>query len=336
MKDIHQSLRFARSRPRVGILRVASPVKEAETITIGSVVFEADINAGVTAGRISVDLSAASSLIAATGTLTLAANAANAETVVIEGQTYTFKTALTASTTANEVLIGAAATDSIDNLIAAINGAAGGGTTYGSLTVANASVTAAAGAGDTMVVTSRIKGTVGNAYATTETLAESGSAWGAATLASGADTSAAEFTTALTTAINANDCGGSAVRIGANEILFIEANGTPNPLATTETLTGSNNAWAAATTYGGENEPLSIPDMCLFSRVPNAAEVALGNLHLQLSFTPTVFLVQVRTTSTGAIRAWDGTVVITDNRLTLAAGTTPLAATETITVFASA
>jgi len=333
MKDIHQSLRFARSRPRIGILRVANPVKEAETVTIGSVIFEADINAGVTSGNISVDLSAASSLIAASGTLTAASNPANDSTVTIGATTYTFKTALTASTTANEVLIGASASDSLDNLIAAVNKASGGGTTYGSDTVANASVTAAAGAGDTVTVTARVKGTAGNSIATTEVSSQL--SFGAATLASGADTSAAEFTTALTAAINANECGGSAVRISANDILFIEANNTANPLATTETLTGSNNAWAAATTYGGENEPLSIPDMCMFSRVPNAAEVALGNLHLQLSFTPTLFIVQVRTTSTGAIRAWDGTVVITDNRLTLAGGTTPLAATETVTVFAA-
>lgn len=121
----------------------------------------------------------------ATGTLTAADVAANNETVVIGGQTYTFKTALTAPTTANEVLLGVSASASLDNLIAAINKAAGGGTTYGSATVANAYVTAAAGAGDTVVLTAIEPGTVGNAIATTETGGDL--SFGASTLTGGID-----------------------------------------------------------------------------------------------------------------------------------------------------
>ena len=62
------------------------------------------------------------------------------DTVVIGGHTYTFVTALTA---ADQVLIGAANTDTANNLAAAVNAGAGAGTTYGSGTVANAYVTAA-------------------------------------------------------------------------------------------------------------------------------------------------------------------------------------------------
>lgn len=62
------------------------------------------------------------------GKLTFSGNALDTETVVIDTKTYTFQTVLT--DVDGNVLIGATAEDSIDNLVAAINLAAGGGTTY--------------------------------------------------------------------------------------------------------------------------------------------------------------------------------------------------------------
>ncbi len=115
----------------------------------------------------------------ATGTLTLTANAAAAQTVTIGSRTYTFVT--TADTAANEVEVGATASDTLDNLIAAINGASGGGTTYGSNTAIHPTVTAAAGSGDTMTLVAKTAGTAGNAIVTTETLIGNGS-FGAVTL----------------------------------------------------------------------------------------------------------------------------------------------------------
>ena len=120
--------------------------------------------------------------VAATGTLTLTADAGNNETVTIGTTVYTFKTALTPA--AYEVLISGTASGTIDNLIAAINRAAGEGTTYGAGTVRHPDVTAAAGAGDTMDLTGP-KSSDGNNIATTETMANG--SWGAANLASGAD-----------------------------------------------------------------------------------------------------------------------------------------------------
>lgn len=119
--------------------------------------------------------------VAATGTLTLTANAGNTETVTTGTKTYTFQTTLT--NVDGNVLIGATASDTIDNLIAAITLGAGAGTLYAALTTANGFVTAAAGAGDTMDATALVAGTVGNTYATTETLANG--SWGAATLVGG-------------------------------------------------------------------------------------------------------------------------------------------------------
>lgn len=118
-----------------------------------------------------------------TNTLTLAAAPGNDETVVVGARTYTFKTALTPA--ANEVLIGASASASIDNLIAAINGGAGSGTLYGAGTMVNADFAAAAGAGDTMTLRSKVIGTLKNGIMLSETLAAAGSAWDAAATSGG-------------------------------------------------------------------------------------------------------------------------------------------------------
>jgi len=115
---------------------------------------------------------------AAVGTLTLTANVTNDSTVTIGTKTYTFKTVL--SNVNGYVLIGTLATDSIDNLIAAINLGAGSGVKYAASTTANGYVTAAAGPGDTMDVVAVALGVAGNSIITADT--SSVAAWGAATL----------------------------------------------------------------------------------------------------------------------------------------------------------
>jgi hypothetical protein len=127
---------------------------------------------------------AAGAPAAATGVLTLTGNAVNNETVTIGDRTYTFKTTLSSGpAVAYEVLIGAAATNTIDNLIAAVNAGAGNGSTYSTGTLINPLVSGAAGAGDTMNATARAAGTAGNAIVTTDTL--SAGTWGAGTLGGG-------------------------------------------------------------------------------------------------------------------------------------------------------
>ncbi len=108
---------------------------------------------------------------AATGTLTLGSNAANDDTVTIGVRTYTVKTALsTGPTVPFEVLRGATASDTIDNLIAAITAGAGIGVKYSTGTTANAAATAAVGTGDTMGVTAITTGSAGNSVVTTASL----------------------------------------------------------------------------------------------------------------------------------------------------------------------
>ena len=121
------------------------------------------------------------------GTLTLVAQPGDTETVTIGTQVYTFQTVLT--NVAGNVFIGASASATLDNLIAAINGTAGAGTTYAAATVEHTQVRAFAGVGDTMVVHTRptILTAVGTLIATTDGMADAGNVWGATTLADGTD-----------------------------------------------------------------------------------------------------------------------------------------------------
>lgn len=115
----------------------------------------------------------------ATGTLTsTGVNVSNNDTVTIDAKVYTFKTALTPA--ANEVLIGANAAASLQNLFDAINRTGTPGTQYGAATDRHTTVTATAVTTTTVVVTARVPGRSGTLIATTETAVTL--SWGAATL----------------------------------------------------------------------------------------------------------------------------------------------------------
>lgn len=107
--------------------------------------------------------------VAAVNTLTFSAVPIANETVTIDGVIYTF---VAAPNAAYEVLIGATASDSLDNLIAAINLAGGSPAPYGTGTAEHPSVSAAAGAGDTMVVTADTPGAASSLIDTSETLTQ--------------------------------------------------------------------------------------------------------------------------------------------------------------------
>jgi len=125
-------------------------------------------------------------LIPATDILTTTANFSASDTVTVgtkDGSTaavYTFKTALAA---AFDVLIGATAQASVNNFIAAINAAAGSGTTYGTGTTANYDVNATQLPSAEMLVSANTAGTAGNSIAATSTA--TGATWAAATLLGG-------------------------------------------------------------------------------------------------------------------------------------------------------
>jgi len=118
----------------------------------------------------------------ATGALDLTGgDFTNGETFTVGTRTYTMESVF--SDTADYILIEAAATDTIDNIIAALTNGAGEGTKYGTGTVVNADITAAAGAGDTMDAEALVAGTAGNLIATT--VSATNPVWGAATLSGG-------------------------------------------------------------------------------------------------------------------------------------------------------
>ena len=119
----------------------------------------------------------------ASGTVT-AGTIANTETITVAGKVYTFQTTLT--DVDGNVDIGADDDASIDNLVAAINLAAGSGTTYAASMTANPHVTAVAdGASpNVMTVTANVPGTLGNLVALAE--ATTGATLSGAVLASGA------------------------------------------------------------------------------------------------------------------------------------------------------
>ena len=127
----------------------------------------------------------------ATGTLTLGANAANGNNVVLGAKTYTFTNPFVDAE--NNVAVGGNASESLDNLIAAITGGAGEGTAYGTGTTANAEATAVAGDGDTLVATAITPGLAGNTIASTTTIG-GGSVWTGDHLDGGIDRYAAAMT----------------------------------------------------------------------------------------------------------------------------------------------
>lgn len=106
---------------------------------------------------------------------------ANNETVTIAGKVYTFQTTLT--DVDGNVLIGANLAASLANLKAAINLESGAGTTYAASMTVNPHCRAHSADATTLVVRSKLNGTVGNFIP----VAESGlnASWGAATLAGG-------------------------------------------------------------------------------------------------------------------------------------------------------
>jgi hypothetical protein len=129
----------------------------------------------------------------ATGTLTSTGVFTGGETVTINGVTYTFRAALSNPVQAYEVLIGASAAASLDNLQSAINqgGTAhptavdnvGMGSTFSTGTVRHPDVIGHTNANDSQVVQAREFGTRANSFTTSSTA--SVNTWGATKMSGG-------------------------------------------------------------------------------------------------------------------------------------------------------
>lgn len=226
----------------------------------------------------------------ATGVLTATGNPAAESTVQLGPVVYTIKTALTSAAAKNEVLRGASASDTLDNLIAAINSGAGAGTLYGYETGPNPDATAAAGAGDTIDVTSRGSGASANLIDTRESSADL--SWGAVQLAgaTGAGVTYGEGTDAhpdVTGAANSTD----AIDITANV-----AGVAGNAIATT--TDAADAAWGAATLENGADAVAATGTLTMSGAFVNNNTVTVGAqvYTIKTALTPTAGEVQIAST----------------------------------------
>lgn len=106
---------------------------------------------------------------AAQSVLTFTGQPADGDTITMDGQTYTFQSPFVDA--ANNVALGATVSDTIDNLVAAANGAAGAGTLYGTGTTALVNSSGLNIDNDQMRLVANSPGTAGNAIAIAESCA---------------------------------------------------------------------------------------------------------------------------------------------------------------------
>ncbi len=155
---------------RVNVFGKNTDIDNADTADLWDLESQ-DIWLAPTAARLHAIVSSSDTDICGLGTFTVGTNPSNTNTVTIGSKVYLFLD--TVGTDDGNVHIGANASASIDNLIAAINLGSGAGTDYGTNMTANAVLTTAAvGAGDTM----RLFDLASTNAATTETLGNG--SWG--------------------------------------------------------------------------------------------------------------------------------------------------------------
>ena len=120
---------------------------------------------GVSNSTITMNTGALSSngILGTAATDTVSGTPIAGDKVTVGGHAYTFVAALTATPTADEVLLGSGAQASYANLASAINGGVGAGTTYGAPTVANTAVSATSNATTATVSATAATGASGNA-----------------------------------------------------------------------------------------------------------------------------------------------------------------------------
>lgn len=311
----------------LGVVRIASAVKDGETVTVGADIYEFDTDASVTSGNILVDCTGGSE-IAAQGTLSMATKPTPGDTVTLGTTVYTFVPDGTANA-AGEIDVGADAAEAQVNFVAAVNGSDGWNDPHPLVEAGNF-------AADDCVITALTPGTAGNTIASTETFTALGNVFDAVALGTttaGVDPTAGEGSDALILAINTSATEDvAAIDIGANEVLIVADEAGAVTLALAETMAGANNVVDTSAMRGGV--AAASVSIATIARVPNATEVALGNLHIPLSFVPTFAFIQVRVTADGTIKAWDGGMTIVGGahpyiKLTNA-GNVDWAATDTV------
>lgn len=177
---------------------------------------------------------------AATETLTFTQQPVDGQEVVVGLETYVFQDALV--DVANNVLKGADAEGSLDNLVAAIMLSGVAGTDYGTLTPRNTLIDAVDGAALTVDVTARQIGIVGNTYPCTTNV--TGGSWGG-TVLSGGTGLAGEILT-----LTGLPLTGEWVRVGFSIYTFLAAAAGPYTVKIGDTPSSSIDNLVAAITGG--------------------------------------------------------------------------------------
>lgn len=211
--------------------------------------------------------------VAATATLTFTGNAVDGETVTIGPKTYTFKTNLVNAD--GYVLIGASATNSATNLVAAIDLGAGSGTTYAASTTPHPSVFAAVGTGSAVVVTALASGPTGNSIPISETVALASFPLGQKSLASGSVVEAP--------ILPMNGLGVEITVVGTNAVVGVVSNAVFNFALSAG---GTNFATTSPGTFSVNVPPNGKTNQTVFTNIPativgNARRVRLVSVNNQ-------------------------------------------------------
>jgi len=204
------------------ILDITGVVVHGETVVIENpealaedvYVFVADVALSVNEAEIAVDINAHTTK--ANGTLTVDTNPTSGDTMTIAGKVYTFVPKNTASGEGQidrESSLGATQT----NIIGAIKGTDGHNTANVLATCENAFNA------DILGITALVGGALGNTIDTTSTFTAGTNLFAAATLANGADCTAANAVLALVAAITAEDTQGVTAAAGDPDTVVITA-----------------------------------------------------------------------------------------------------------------
>lgn len=241
----------------------AGLVKATQTLTSDATNPDATgtLTIGTTEYTLVANLTAA---VAATGVLTSDDTIQTAgKKVTVASQIYTFVDALTVVSTPrqyipNEVLIGANADATMDNLRGAINGTlADRGTKHSMGTVPNPEMTAGTLSAHAFTVTARTTGTVGNAYAKAEDDAHLDWDGAGATMTGGVDTvaneikigaSAAATLDNIKSAINGTAGAGTTYSVGTVAHPLVTATTNTDTTQVIEAITGGVAGNAIAST----------------------------------------------------------------------------------------
>ncbi|PJZ51561.1 hypothetical protein [Leptospira adleri] len=153
-------------------------------------------------------------------------------------------------------------------------------------------------------------------------------------ITSHSDDTPVNVSTSIVAAINSqNRSEVLAMKMSNNEILTINKDFESNP-SFGSTMAGANNQWASPNSIVGE-KPGTVQSGFV-KRIPTAVEVALGKIRVVFDFPPTLLEIRVVLSAKPGVQvAWDGTVSVSGNILTLdnASGSTPFLATHTITLW---